>query len=118
MPGKHRNRQSFRSAARPRGQRLSECERTQIITLYNIAGWNKPQLLANSALFTQPYDFASMKVTLPQNVHLDVISSIEPHLMRTTVDFRTMKSLDLKALTYVDAPFLMPLRKSNTIAES
>ncbi|KAF2176442.1 hypothetical protein K469DRAFT_28177 [Zopfia rhizophila CBS 207.26] len=41
MPGKHKNRQSFRDPVRPRGQRLSEYERTQVLTLYNTAGWNK-----------------------------------------------------------------------------
>ncbi|KAF2191667.1 hypothetical protein K469DRAFT_718686 [Zopfia rhizophila CBS 207.26] len=41
MAGKHKNRQSFRDPTRPRRKRLSECERTQILTLYNIAGWNK-----------------------------------------------------------------------------
>lgn len=44
MPGKHKNRQSFRDPERPKGQRLSERERTQILTLYHLAEWNKTQI--------------------------------------------------------------------------
>ncbi|KAF2184632.1 hypothetical protein K469DRAFT_708822 [Zopfia rhizophila CBS 207.26] len=38
--------------------------------------------------------------------------------MRTTINFHTMKSLNLRVLTYVDASFLILLRENNTIAES
>jgi transposase len=44
MPGQHRNRTSYRDPARPKGQKLSERERTQILTLYYIAGWNKSMI--------------------------------------------------------------------------
>jgi hypothetical protein len=44
MPGKHKNRKSYRDPDRPRGQRLSERERTQVLTLYQLAGWNKSQI--------------------------------------------------------------------------
>jgi IS30 family transposase len=44
MPGKHKNRRSLADPLRPRGQHLSERERTQIITLYTIAKWNKTQI--------------------------------------------------------------------------
>ncbi|KAF2175251.1 hypothetical protein K469DRAFT_702421 [Zopfia rhizophila CBS 207.26] len=44
MPGKHKNRRSYRDPDRPRGQRLNERERTQILTLYHIAKWNKSRI--------------------------------------------------------------------------
>lgn len=39
MPGKHRNRKSYASPSRVRGQKLTERERTQILTLSQHAGW-------------------------------------------------------------------------------
>ncbi len=50
MPGKHKNRKSYRDPDRPRGQRLSERERTQVLTLYQLAGWNKSQIARQSRL--------------------------------------------------------------------
>lgn len=44
MPGKHKNRKSYADPDRPRGQRLTERERTQILTLYTIAKWNLRQI--------------------------------------------------------------------------
>jgi transposase len=44
MPGKHLNRKSYRDPDRRRGQHLTERERTEILTLYNHAGWNQSQI--------------------------------------------------------------------------
>ena len=44
MPGKYKNRKPYTDPSRPRGQRLSERERTQILTLYQVAHWNKRQI--------------------------------------------------------------------------
>src|ERR1700761_7596153 len=44
MPGKHRNRKSYADPDRPRGQHLTQTERTQILTLYHTANWNKSQI--------------------------------------------------------------------------
>src|ERR1700760_2828135 len=41
MPGKHRNRRSFASPSRGHCQRLTERERTEILTLFAIAKWSK-----------------------------------------------------------------------------
>jgi transposase len=41
MPGKHKNRKSTASPSRIRGQRLSERERTKILTLATHAHWSK-----------------------------------------------------------------------------
>lgn len=57
MPGKHKNRKSFRDPDRPIGARLSDRERTQILTLWGMARWNKSQIarklgLARSTVIT------------------------------------------------------------------
>lgn len=44
MPGKHKIRKSYADPDRPQGQRLTERERAQIMTLYNIAKWNISQI--------------------------------------------------------------------------
>ena len=44
MPGQHKNRTSYRDPDRPRGQHLSERERTEILTLYHRAKWNQSQI--------------------------------------------------------------------------
>ena len=44
MPGKHKNRKSYADPDRPRGQHLTERERVQILTLYNMAKWNLSQI--------------------------------------------------------------------------
>lgn len=45
MPSEHRNRTSYRNPTRPRGQHLSERERTEILTLYYHAQWNKSKII-------------------------------------------------------------------------
>lgn len=45
MPGKHRNRvRSYGDSSRPRGTRLTHKERVEILTLFNLANWNKTQI--------------------------------------------------------------------------
>jgi transposase len=44
MPGKHKNRKSYVSPSRVPGQKLTERERTEILTLFNRAGWGKRQI--------------------------------------------------------------------------
>ncbi|KAF2176058.1 hypothetical protein K469DRAFT_700449 [Zopfia rhizophila CBS 207.26] len=44
MPGKHKNRRSYRDTDRPCGQHLNERERTQILKLHHIAKWNKSRI--------------------------------------------------------------------------
>ncbi|KAF2195066.1 hypothetical protein K469DRAFT_648642 [Zopfia rhizophila CBS 207.26] len=44
MPGKHKNRKSYRDPNRPYGQRLTERERIQILTLYQVAGWSRRRI--------------------------------------------------------------------------
>jgi IS30 family transposase len=41
MPGKHLNRTSYRDPNRPRGQHLTERERTEILTLHHRAQWSR-----------------------------------------------------------------------------
>jgi IS30 family transposase len=40
MPGKPKNRKSYASPSRNPGQKLTERERTQILTLHSLAGWS------------------------------------------------------------------------------
>jgi DNA-binding NarL/FixJ family response regulator len=67
MPGKHKNRKSYASPSRIRGQRLSERERTEILTLYNRAHWTRRaiarelriaestvRIIVNSGIYTPP----------------------------------------------------------------
>ncbi|KAF2458977.1 hypothetical protein BDY21DRAFT_198224 [Lineolata rhizophorae] len=56
MPGKHKNRKSFASPSRRRGQHLSEKERIQILTLYNSAKWNQSAIARELRIArTTPY---------------------------------------------------------------
>jgi IS30 family transposase len=41
MPGKHKNRKSYMWPSRKRGQKLSERERTEILTIFNRAHWTR-----------------------------------------------------------------------------
>jgi transposase len=65
MPGKHKNRKSYASPSRTRGQKLTERERTEILTLFNRAHWSRHhiarelrislstvRLVINSGVFT------------------------------------------------------------------
>jgi transposase len=67
MPGKHKNRKSYASPSRIRGQRLSERERTEILTLHNRAHWTRRAIarelriaestvrkIINSGIYTPP----------------------------------------------------------------
>jgi len=44
MPGKHKNRQSYRDPEIPRGTRLSEAQRIEILTLFHRAKWNQSKI--------------------------------------------------------------------------
>ena len=44
MPGKHKNRQSYRDPDIPRGTRLSEAQTVEILTLFHRAKWNKTKI--------------------------------------------------------------------------
>jgi len=44
MPGKHKNRKSYASPSRTPNQQLTERERTEILTLFNRAGWTKRRI--------------------------------------------------------------------------
>jgi hypothetical protein len=41
MPGKHKNRKSYASPSREQGQKLTDRERTKILTLFNYAHWTR-----------------------------------------------------------------------------
>ncbi len=44
MPGKHKNRKSYRDLEVPRGTHLSEAQRIEILTLFHRAKWNQTRI--------------------------------------------------------------------------